>query len=244
MYFHSWRSLSEIREIFRTPSSISGGKFLKKIADCLLLQKGSFLDVQLGCKYASGVVLLFSICVFRILPWPFWSSCPERFCRKNVLRNFAKFTGKRLYQRLSFKKFAGQLYLKKSLWHSCFPENFAKFLRTPFLQNTSGGCIEIFFRSNTLFSKYMGWRAAALQNRTTLLISYKNLRKFLVPSINLLLESRMELGEHLFWGWGGGYFPMVASNIFLLKFWNKTVLIMIIFVAKWYYNQISEILSL
>ena len=161
-----------------------------------------------------------------------------------VLRNFAKFTGKRLYQRLSFNKFAGQLYLKKSLWHSCFPENFAKFLRTPFLQNTSGGCIKIFFRSNTLFCKYMGWRAAALQNRTTLLISYKNLRKFLVPSINLLLESRMELGEHLFWGWGGGYFPMVASNIFLLKFWNKTVLIMIIFVAKWYYNQISEILSL
>ena len=23
--------------------------------------------------------------------------------------------------------------LKKSLWHSCFPVNFAKFLRTPFL---------------------------------------------------------------------------------------------------------------
>ena len=33
------------------------------------------------------------------------------------------------------------------LWHRCFPENFAKFLRTPFLQNTSGGCfwIEIDF---------------------------------------------------------------------------------------------------
>ena len=28
--------------------------------------------------------------------------------------------------------------LKKSLWHRCFPVNFAKFLRTPFLQNTSG----------------------------------------------------------------------------------------------------------
>ena len=25
--------------------------------------------------------------------------------------------------------------LKKSLWHGCFPVNFAKFLRTPFLQN-------------------------------------------------------------------------------------------------------------
>ena len=28
--------------------------------------------------------------------------------------------------------------LKKRLWHRCFPVNFAKFLRTPFLENTSG----------------------------------------------------------------------------------------------------------
>ena len=28
--------------------------------------------------------------------------------------------------------------LKKRLWHRCFPVNFEKFLRTPFLQNTSG----------------------------------------------------------------------------------------------------------
>ena len=28
--------------------------------------------------------------------------------------------------------------LKKRLWHRCAPVNFAKFLRTPFLQNTSG----------------------------------------------------------------------------------------------------------
>ena len=27
--------------------------------------------------------------------------------------------------------------LKKRLWHRCFPVNFAKFLRTTFLQNTS-----------------------------------------------------------------------------------------------------------
>ena len=29
-------------------------------------------------------------------------------------------------------------FLKKRLWHRCFPVSFAKFLRTPFLQNTSG----------------------------------------------------------------------------------------------------------
>ena len=28
--------------------------------------------------------------------------------------------------------------LKKRLWHRCFPVNFTKFLRTPFLQSTSG----------------------------------------------------------------------------------------------------------
>ena len=30
------------------------------------------------------------------------------------------------------------LLLKKRLWYRCFPVNFAKFLRTPFLQNPSG----------------------------------------------------------------------------------------------------------
>ena len=33
--------------------------------------------------------------------------------------------------------------LKKRLWRWCFPANFSKFLRTPFLQNTSGGCFWI-----------------------------------------------------------------------------------------------------
>ena len=30
------------------------------------------------------------------------------------------------------------LFIKKETQHSCFPVNFAKFLRIPFLQNTSG----------------------------------------------------------------------------------------------------------
>ena len=29
---------------------------------------------------------------------------------------------------------------KRRFWHRCFPVNFTKFLRTQFLQNTSGGC--------------------------------------------------------------------------------------------------------
>ena len=36
------------------------------------------------------------------------------------------------------RNFVPAALLKKRLWHRCFPVNFAKFLRTPFLQNTSG----------------------------------------------------------------------------------------------------------
>ena len=63
------------------------------------------------------------------------SSRKEVFCKKGVLRNFAKFTGKHLYQSLFFNKVAGKpaTLLKKRFWHRCFPVNFAKFLRTPFL---------------------------------------------------------------------------------------------------------------
>ena len=60
--------------------------------------------------------------------------------KKGVLTNFAKFTGKDLCQSLFFNKIAGRrpaTFLKKRLWHRCFPVNFAKFLRTSFLQNTS-----------------------------------------------------------------------------------------------------------
>ena len=43
------------------------------------------------------------------------------------------------HQRYSMKKdLRPAVLLKKRLWHRCFPVNFAKFLRRPFLQNTSG----------------------------------------------------------------------------------------------------------
>ena len=59
---------------------------------------------------------------------------------KGVLRNFAKLTEKHLRQSLFLNKVANlslQLYLKKRLCHRCFPADFAKFLRTTFLQNTT-----------------------------------------------------------------------------------------------------------
>ena len=75
------------------------------------------------------------------------SSRPEVFCKKGVLRNFAKFTGKHLCQSFFFNKVAGlrpATLLKKRLWHRCFPVNLVEFLRTLFLRWLLL-CIYIFF---------------------------------------------------------------------------------------------------
>ena len=63
-------------------------------------------------------------------------SCPDVFCKKGVLRNFAKFTGKNTCTRVGGLR--ADTLLKKRLWHRCFSVNFAKFLRTCFSQNTFG----------------------------------------------------------------------------------------------------------
>ena len=64
------------------------------------------------------------------------SSRPKLFCKKGVLRNFAKFTGKHVCKSLFFSKVAGlrpATLSKKRLWYRCFPMNFENFLRTPFI---------------------------------------------------------------------------------------------------------------
>ena len=78
------------------------------------------------------------------------SSRPDEFCKKGAFKSFTKFT-ENTCARVSLliklqvwdQRPAGltpATLLKVRIWHSCFPVNFAKFLRTPFLQNTSGGC--------------------------------------------------------------------------------------------------------
>ena len=64
------------------------------------------------------------------------SSRPKVFCKNVFLEISQKFTSKRLCQSLFFNKVAGlrpATVLKKKLWHRCFPVNFTKFLRVPFL---------------------------------------------------------------------------------------------------------------
>ena len=95
------------------------------------------------------------------------------FSKKGVLRNFAKFTRKHLCQRLFFNKiaeFRPATSLKKSLSRRYFPVNFAKFLRTTFLQNISGRLLLKYLQSGSLSSvAYIlksDWKNEKLRSRS------------------------------------------------------------------------------
>ena len=64
----------------------------------------------------------------------FGSSRPEMFCKKGVLRNFAKLTGKHMCWSLFLIKLpkACNFIKKETLARRCFPVNFVKFLRILF----------------------------------------------------------------------------------------------------------------
>ena len=81
------------------------------------------------------LLIIFSAIIVR--------SCPEVFCKKGVLKSFAKFTRKHLCQGPFLIKYIFKVLLKKRLWHWCFPVSFGNFLRTPFFKNTTGGCFWI-----------------------------------------------------------------------------------------------------
>ena len=70
-------------------------------------------------------------------------------------QKFHKICRKRQCQSLIFDKVAGikpATLLKKRLWHRSFPVNFVKFQRSPFLQNTFGGCF-LTLKRTTKFPK-------------------------------------------------------------------------------------------
>ena len=84
------------------------------------------------------IVIPFALKIFQMVRCSLdRSSRLEVFCKRGVLKSFAKFTGKHLCQSLLFlNKVAGlrtAILLKERLWHRYFPVNFAKFLRTSFL---------------------------------------------------------------------------------------------------------------
>ena len=68
------------------------------------------------------------------------SSHQRSSVEKGILKSFAKFTGKHPCQILFLIKLQAQpaKLLKNWPWHKCLAANFAKFLRTLFLQDNSG----------------------------------------------------------------------------------------------------------
>ena len=140
---------------------------------------------------ASGRLLLWGcFCAFLISePSIYWSEI-YMYCRSRhrmwsikigVLKNFAKLTEKHLHWSVFFNQVAGVSfliklqasgwnYIKKRLQHRCFPLNFAKFLKTLFLQNTNFWkplvtdafqnflfWFGIFFQSFFIFFNKMNW---------------------------------------------------------------------------------------
>ena len=113
--------------IFRTPfhKSTSGGLLL--IFIFLFLLNNSSLSELSGLEWFDESFGKSKRCSNR-------NSRPQVFCKKGVLRNLIKFTGKHLYRSLFFNKVAGlrsAILFKKRLW-KFFLGNFVKFLRTPF----------------------------------------------------------------------------------------------------------------
>ena len=93
--------------------------------------KNDVLDKYISLIWARYEVIVYVYEVFKFQKQPL-----EVFCKKGVLRNFTKFTGKHQCKSLIFNKVTGlrpATLLKTRLLHRCSPVNFGKFLRTPIL---------------------------------------------------------------------------------------------------------------
>ena len=86
----------------------------------------------------------------HILDRSSYRRCSIRKVFLEISQNSRESTCARVSFLINFIKFIK--VIKKRLWHICFPVNFAKFLRTPFLQNTYGRLL--LFRVNRVSDHY------------------------------------------------------------------------------------------
>ena len=105
-----------------------------------------FFFVIIGCSSTRQQLLILKLVKYgHFCPkWHFQETEAATrgvLCKKVFLR-ISQISQENTCARVSFfKKVAGLrpvTLLKKRLWHRFFPENFGKFVGTPFLQNTSG----------------------------------------------------------------------------------------------------------
>ena len=116
------------------------------------------------------------------------SSRPDEFCEKGVLRNFAKFLRKHFCPSLFFNKVAGASLFNKvagAAYNFIEKETLAQvfsceFLRTHFLQNTSGGCFCLFIR--TLFNIYQKYEIRTISKKLFLNIKFLLYKKHFFSS--------------------------------------------------------------
>ena len=104
----------------------SATKGNSKAAGCMAahLLKTTSLHVLLR-SFTINLSFLYTLLKFQKQPL-------EVLCEKFVLRNFAKFIGKHLCQRLFLIKLQAN-FIKKSLWRRCFPANFCEDSKNNFL---------------------------------------------------------------------------------------------------------------
>ena len=154
--------------------------------------------------------------------------------KKDVLKNFPKFTGKYLCQSLFFNKVTGLrpgTLTKKRFWHRCFSVNFVKFLRTAFLQNTYRRLLLHRKIVNSMLSKYV-WDNIVQKNHlcnigpehAAMILKENNLHNFVLSWLGQDCTKQYSLGKPIDSHW----FKMscltclVFSCVycFFLKRWN------------------------
>ena len=144
-------------------------------------------------------------------------------CKNGVLKNFTKFTGKHLCQRLVFNKVAGlrpATLLRERLWHSCFPVNFMKFLRTLFLQGISGDC---FFLLQTLHKTEISMFACYY-----VMCKISKFRNITLGTVKGLIRIKFLAGDKL----NSTYFLIFVLNMFTQS------------IAKKYYTKSGKYIEL
>ena len=83
----------------------------------------------------------------------FRSSLPEMFCNKGVLRNFAKFTGKHLFQSLFFNKLARLrpvTFLKKESLAQVFSCKFREISKNTFFYRVPPVAASVYYNENIM----------------------------------------------------------------------------------------------